>query len=587
MIVLGLAAAWWSLHGDRLLRITIMDASRDALGTQVDIRSLRIDYRAPSITIRGLQIADPFDHGRNLLEADALLVELEPRPLLERKLVIRRLAVRGARTGSLREAPARAVPGGGFAPAALTAARGWAAQFQVPLLSLTPIDTIRSLVLDPSQLATVRHVLALRQRADSISGAVEHGWRGLRLEQTLDSSRALVRRLSSVSPLTLGLDGTRRAVLDARQGIRSLEAARARVEALESAIREGTLTLNAGARAIDDNVRADYAFARGLLELPTFDAPEIGSALFGQVSIEQFERALYWTEVAERFVPPGLRPTASAGPKRARAAGATVRYPRAEAYPRFHLRQGDLELTVGSGESAARYGARLTNATGEPALVGEPMRLVLRRLSGPPSGARVSADGTLDRTGATPRDNASITTTGFVFAPWMLPGLPLEVEPRAATMQLRFSRDGDRMFARWHVVSDSVIWLPDSARAAGLNVLETMVVRVVSGIRRLEVTAELEGELRRPSLRVRSNLDRAIAASVRRVVGEEVARAEVRARAAVDRIVERETAPLRAQLATVQHDGERRVAEAKELIEAERAALEARLRGLGGSLLGS
>jgi hypothetical protein len=107
-----------------------------------------------------------------------------------------------------------------------------------------------------------------------------------------------------------------------------------------------------------------------------------------------------------------------------------------------------------------------------------------------------------------------------------------------------------------------------------------------TGITHLELTAELEGEIRKPKLRVRSNLDRAIAERLRAVVGEEVKRAEVRVRAEVDKIVERETAPIRERVATAKEEALRRVAEAKSRIETEKAALEERLRGLAGGLIG-
>ena len=61
--------------------------------------------------------------------------------------------------------------GGGFLPGAMAEANRWSSQFKVPLLSLTPIDTIRSLVLDPSQLQTVQKAKALVARADSAKDA--------------------------------------------------------------------------------------------------------------------------------------------------------------------------------------------------------------------------------------------------------------------------------------------------------------------------------------------------------------------------------------------------------------------------------
>jgi hypothetical protein len=195
------------------------------------------------------------------------------------------------------------------------------------------------------------------------------------------------------------------------------------------------------------------------------------------------------------------------------------------------------------------------------------------------------------------RDDAVIGADNVMIKPFALPGLPLRMEPRFAEMDLQFRREGDRIAARWSVVSDSVTWLRDTLSASRdtlgavggkptvRGVMEQLVTRVLTGIHHLELTADVDGEIRKPRLRVRSNLDRALADRLREVVGEEVKRAEVRVRAEVDRIVERETAPIRARVATAREEAIRRVAEAKARIEEEKAELEARLKGLAGGLI--
>ena len=582
-------AAGWAILGNIFLRGTLKEASTKALGTQVDVESLDLSLTRPRISIHGVQIADPFNARRNLFDAGAIVADLDGRALLEKKIVIRRLTVGDANAGAARTVAARPVKGGGFAPSALREMRDWAAQFRVPLLSLTPIDTIKAIVLDPRQLATVKAAAALKQRADSLRDTVEGSWKALRLTETLDSSRALVTRLAGSNPRTLGLDGTRRAIADVRRGIRQVDSAKKRVEQLEKMILAGTARLTDGVRDLDSARLSDYAFARGLLKLPTFDAPEIGAALFGKVSIDQFQKALYWTEIAGHYVPPGLKPRTTAGPERARRSGTTVHFPKARSYPRFLLQQGDIAIGIGTGANASRYAMRVTGATSEPALVGEPMRIRIRRMSGPASGFRLSADGAIDHRAARPKENANIAAAGVPLPRFTLPGIPLQLEPRASEMKLHFAREGDRIVARWDVASDSVVWMPDTTPAASRtkvrSTMEQLVTRVLIGIQHLDLTAELEGDLKKPKLSVRSNLDRAIAERLRAVVGEEVKRAELRVRAAVDQIVERETAPIRARVASAREEAMTRVNEAKTRIEAEKAALEERLRGLAGGLI--
>ena len=73
-------------------------------------------------------------------------------------------------------------------------ANKFAAQFKVPLLSLTPIDTIRSLILDPTQLQTVQKAKALAAHADSVKDNTVARVKALKLGETADSAEALLAR---------------------------------------------------------------------------------------------------------------------------------------------------------------------------------------------------------------------------------------------------------------------------------------------------------------------------------------------------------------------------------------------------------
>src|SRR5688572_11349175 len=155
-LLLVLLAAFWLLFGDRVVRPTPAEAATKALGTQVDIASLEVREAESSIELRGLAIADPFDPRRNVIAAERIRIELDPAPLLEKKLIIRRLSVAGVRLGTMRTEPARRIDDAGFAATTLRSMRQWAAKYRHPVLALTPIDTIRQIILDPAQLGTDR-----------------------------------------------------------------------------------------------------------------------------------------------------------------------------------------------------------------------------------------------------------------------------------------------------------------------------------------------------------------------------------------------------------------------------------------------
>src|SRR6267143_4602306 len=135
------------------------------------------------------------------------------------------------------------------------------------------------------------------------------------------SCRCSKRRSSSIVSATATLTRLRgaratdlAALSDARRAIEQLKRARGRVTALERGVTGGLAALRAGVAGLDSAKQRDYAFARGLLKLPTLDAPEIGLALFAPSAVAQFQRALYWTQLARAHMPPGLLPRAEQGP---------------------------------------------------------------------------------------------------------------------------------------------------------------------------------------------------------------------------------------------------------------------------------
>ncbi|MGZ8399503.1 MAG: hypothetical protein ACXWWN_10720, partial [Gemmatimonadales bacterium] len=485
------------IFAEPIAKDTTEEASTELLGTQVDVGKLDLYPRAASVNLSRLQIADPFALTRNLLEADEIRLKLNPEALAEKKLVIEQLSLSGMRFGTERKTPARRVEGNGFAPKILQAVDQWTRQFDVPLLSLTPIDTIRQLALDPTQLTTIREAQALLERTDSTRKALDQGFKQLNISQTVDSARGLLQRLSAADPKKLGLDGTRQAVQSVQEALRQIDAAKKRLEALERNTRTGVLFLSEGTRLLDQARQKDFAFAKSLLKLPSFSAPDIGSAFFGKVSIERFKEALYWAELAQQYMPPGLLPRPSPGPQRLRAAGATLEFPKENEFPRFLLEQAQLDFSIGgTGVTQGAYRATVRGLTSTPTLYGRPTVIKASRRAEGSAVAGIAVDATIDHVTAPTRDAATARLRGVKLPSFDIPGIPFRVVPGTGASSLEFSMvgAGAELKGRWAIQSQQVSWAVDTAGRA-MNDLERLVWRVVSGLKDLAIVAELGGSV--------------------------------------------------------------------------------------------
>ena len=582
VVLLAIVVGWLTM-GEALLRNTIEEGATKFLGTEVDIASLHVRLRDATVELQGVSIADPFDRMRNLVEAQRVTAVLEGRPLLEKKIIVRTLTLAGVNTGTARRTAAAPAPRDGFAASTLRSLDTWAARLRKPIASFTPIDTIRAVVLDPTKLASVQRALEAGARADSLRDALAAGYRALALQTVLDSARAVTTRLSGANPRTLGIDGTRKAVADVRRTLAQVDSAKRRVEALARDARTTTVVLGAELQALDSARREDYAFARSLMKIPTIEGPDLGGALFGDVSIDRFQKIMYWAQMAQKYVPPGLLPREQPGPKRLRMAGSTIAFPKAREYPDFLLRRGDVDLGIG-GKSAAsgKYVASVTNVTTMPALVREPMRFTLSRRSTAGVVAAIDAAGVLDHVGGRIRDSLGVDASGVTLPSFPLPGLPMRATLGEGTSRIDLLRVGDRVAARWTIHAPGVTWRrTDSIATGGVkNTMQSLALRVIEGVNDLEIVADLTGEIAKPSLAVRSNLDRLLAERMRAGAGEEIAKAEAKARAQVDRIVEEKTAPLRAKADSLRAQGEQLVADARARLDEEKKKLDERLKAL-------
>jgi uncharacterized protein (TIGR03545 family) len=275
-------------------------------------------------------------------------------------------------------------------------------------------------------------------------------------------------------------------------------------------------------------------------------------------------------------MPPGLLPRATTGSSRVRRAGEDVRFPKERALPAFLLRSAELSFILHpTSAQPQQYGGRLTGLTSEPALYGRPTDF---RASGP----QLTAGALLNHLRDIPVDTGGATVGGITLPAFQVPGLPLRLDPGAATTQLGVTLNGDTIRARFAIRSTNVTWTRDSGFTN--STIGNLIWQTVSGISNLDVEARVSGELHHPDLAVRSNLDQAIASRLRAVLGEQVAAAEKQVRDRVDALINDKVGPVRAHVNEVQTQAQAQVAQQRARIDELQKNLEQQLRQLLGGV---
>ena len=595
-----LVVLFWTLYVDRLIRLGIEAGGTAAVGAKVDLRSARLHLFQGSLVLRGLAVTNPREPMTNLFEVDELNFDLSVRALLEKKFVAETVAVRGLRfntarttSGALPPKKAATAPGGG--PSVASGVDDWSHKVKLPTIDLGGLGKAVNVArVSPDSLHTIVLARGLAARGDSLQGSLGRRVAAADPRPVVDSARALVARLGNANLRTLGIAGARDAANAIRTTLTAVKGARDRLTSLQHDATAQVDSLRQQVAALDRARADDYAYARRMVQIPSLDPKDIAAALFGPAALQRLVPTLLWTRLADRHLATGTAPQKKAGPKRARMAGTTFAFPKLHRWPTFlvEFAEGSFDLG-GRTTMAGAYLGRLTGATTEPAVYGKPLTFLARRsgaVAGPES---IAVAGSLDHTGAVPRDSVTADLAGV-----RLPAVDLGIgnarmDLRTGTVDVALARNGDAVRGRWLVRSDSVGWIRsgDTAAAAAAPLgssawLDGLVWRAVSSMRNVEVEASISGSLASPSVDVSSNVGGQVANALRQAISAEVSRVEGQVKARVDSLLAQQVGAARGKLAALDTGPLKSLTDDQGQLNDVEAQLQQKLRGLTGGLPG-
>ena len=623
LILFGLG--WW-LYADTLVERGVEETGASLVGARVDLASADFRPLEGSVRLSRLQVTNPEKPMSNLLEAEEIVGELMLEPLLEKKVVVERLIVRGVRFNTPRETSGALKNPDPEAGQLWRNVNAWADSIEIPELSLQGLTgTVRTEAISVDSLRTVQYAREMVDRADSLRTDWEARLRAMDPRPRIDSVEAVVQRLEAFRPTPLNALQIPGMVRDARTTLERVASLQTEIEELDTSVRSGLSSLVVTDAIVADLRSQDLAYARSLLDIPSLDAPTISPALFGGTALTWLKPVLYWAQAAERFLPPGLDPRNRPGPSRARASGTTFDFRQGAEYPDFLLQEGDLDLLIGgSGLAAGAYVARVSGLTSTPSLLGRPMEITVGRDAAAQGPRTLSLAAVLDHTSETLRDSVTLEMTGFD-----LPSVDIDafwggLDLGQGESYFTATRVGGSIDARLRWVSAEVSWLvpevgpedqapgmdtaaavaPDSAAGAPApsptapsvdaafqairgdvgtpEWARSLVVNTIAGLSRVELDMALSGSLESPSLTVSSNLGEAVAASLRQELGREVEAAEARIRAEVNNQIQPVVQEARSRVDTLRLEATEQVTDRLAEVEALQQRLEDRIAELLG-----
>ena len=334
--------------------------------------------------------------------------------------------------------------------------------------SSRPSTRSSQLVLNPTQLGTVKAAQGLVARTDSTRQALEQTFKALDVRGTVDSARALADRLAATDPKKLGLDSTRQAIQSVQATLKQLDQPPSSGSTAWNE-REGRRRAARRRRqSLDEARKQDYAFARSLLKLPTV----LGAGHRQRVLRQGQHRpvpagALLGRAGPARTCRPGSCRGEDPGPKRLRASGATVRLSQGARVAAVPVAAGPGGLRPSAtGCSRATTRRRCRASPRRRRSMAKPM--IVRRPAHAPGLGHRRARRRRDRGSphvAALRDSVSARLRGVKLPSFDIPGLPFRLAPghRRGEPDVRASRR-PAVWAAGPIGTNEVAWARDTRR---------------------------------------------------------------------------------------------------------------------------
>jgi uncharacterized protein (TIGR03545 family) len=540
-----LASVWAAFHFglDPLLRWTLVTTGEAALGAKVEVAELHTSIRGGELVITDFAAANPSKPMRNLGEAAEMRLHVDVGQLLRKRVVVHDGSLRGLRfdseraaSGALETTPDSEEPSAldpimaAAGDKALAWFDGLTGQLEQDLTAALATPKL----LDDLQKRWPQQYEALKGRADKLSSKSKD------IESTFrELKKNPLRNLDKLNQLQAELETTQKELASTLAEIKSLpdQAKADRV-------------------AIDAARKQDEQFLKDHLKLGAIDAGELNRYLLGETASGYLLQTTYWIEQARKFVPKKK----IAPPARSR--GTDVLFV-ARKQPTCLIERVELAGEARLSGAPLTFTGELTDAASQPELHDQPLRL---RLSG--TGAfNGNLLVELDRRADTPHDSLKIDVPNLPMNARALgkaDKLAVTVTTGDASLKADIRLDGDQLtglieFRQSSRLTANTPALHDDRIAAVLQ-------QSLSGVDRLEATIRLAGTLKRPDVKIDSNVGPQLASSMSTAVSTYLTERKACLVAKVQDRIDEQTAKIDAQRQKAQNELLAKLGENQQLI---------------------
>jgi len=510
LAILAIAVLAVRFGMDPLVRWSLVSLGEGITSAKVEIGALETSLARTEIRLRDVQVADPEHPMENLVEAREIKLGLETGPLLRKKFVVREGTVSGLRlgterttSGALEKTPRHRKPAREKGDRERDARLAQLAESWLETLAAFLQAEIAEQV---EQLESVRLARELARRWPREYQQMED--RAEELKGRAEQLQKLVR--GGARNLPRDVDAVRKALGELESLQREIAEIRGELDRLrQQALRDKD--------AIGQAQKRDQERIREQLRLDELRGEHLSDYLLGPELAEKVRTVAHWVRWARRHWPERAEP-----PEPVRARGLDVLFAGFPPGPDFLIRKLTLDGQGQLDHRPFRFSGTAEGLTSQPALYGQPAVLRLE-VSG---AVAMLVEAVLDRTQEVGHDRITVECPELA-EPRRVLGRPdrlaLAISPGSTRLGLVLDLRGEELRGQVRLRQEPVQLTPTVAARYGGPRLAADLREALTGIRAVEVIADLSGTLEDPDWRLRSDLGPQLAEAMNRLLGRELA----------------------------------------------------------------
>jgi len=520
---------------DRWLESQLEDTASGLHGAKVEIDDLHFSIFGPVLSWEKLQITDPNNTMKNMVESGFCEFKMEFLPLLSKKVIIENIQISDLRTNTARETDGAISKEDRIIISQPNFVKETVKKLQkkveeTPVLQLAGqvknvnVDSILSIL----NITSVKKIDSLQQNLTGKYDTWHKELTNLNYDKDL---KEIDKKIKSFDVKKLkGVEDYRNALNNLEQVNGTISSVTKDFKNKKNNLQNDMKGLKSGITVVDDWVAADYSRALSMAKLPELNTQNIGEMIFGEKVFGQFSQYLGYVGEARTY----SNKLGSDEPEKQdppRLKGQNIYFYNENARPDFWIKNIDLS---GQTENQINLSGFVKNIVSDQRQIGAPTEFEIKGSSA--KAAEVQLTGSLDYLEEIPKENFHVYYAGFSLAKTKISKsnlLPNEIEKGIGKIRSSVNLNGDNINGKVKFIGKQLVF-DLSQQAKPKNKIDEIIQSIVKSISSLDVEMAIKGKGDDLSFRINSNLDDLFVQKMNAILSGEVNAAKEKLIAKID-----------------------------------------------------